>query len=452
MSGFDVIAPSNGGQAGDARAVGDDRLDAGAADRDGGAGEARGAVDGGDRDHSVARRRRAGHVGARPFVAGRCHDDDARADRVRRGDRIRVVRAAERRTERHVDDVHAVVDGPVDGRDDDVGGPCAAEHADRVQVRLRRDAGADPEVLRWRARVVRPGVGGAVRVDPVARGGAGDVAAVALAVERVGVRMGNRLVRRRGGVGVVRVANEVGAALDARRGGAEQRGVRGLRLRGVGRVVGGHRAGAAEVRMRVVDARVDDADLDALAGVAGVLPYLRNPEERHRDGVVERVGARRVDRDDVRQRRDGVDGLLRERELDAVVGRLHLGDDPAALALDRAGDGVLVLLQAALDRVALARGELAALLRLDDGDGVARHLDDDVDLLIGGGAARHVVRADATVGRRGGESGGRVVVRRRGDRGCGRYREGDRACEGEHSSVQGNLFLCHGCRHTLRTL
>src|SRR5690348_18196807 len=53
--------------------------------------------------------------------------------------RRRVVATAERRAQRHVDDVHVVVDGPFDGVDGHIRRARAAEHANRVQVGLGRD-------------------------------------------------------------------------------------------------------------------------------------------------------------------------------------------------------------------------------------------------------------------------------------------------------------------------
>ena len=70
-------------------------------------------------------------------VARRRDDDDAGLRRVRRGDGGRIVVRAERRAQRHVDDVHVVVDRPLDRVDGDVGRAVAAEHADRVDVGLR---------------------------------------------------------------------------------------------------------------------------------------------------------------------------------------------------------------------------------------------------------------------------------------------------------------------------
>src|SRR5262249_30518758 len=131
------------------------------------------------------------------------------------------------------------------------------------------------------ALIVRPGVGRVVVVleDAEAGGGAGHVRAVAVAVERVGIRHRRRVAVLAGGVVVV--ADEVGAALHLGRAGAEKRrvGRRGVhRERGF---VAVDRSGTAEVLVRVIDAGVDDADLDSLtvhAARAG--PGDRRPDAR----------------------------------------------------------------------------------------------------------------------------------------------------------------------------
>src|SRR5690606_22635424 len=111
-----------------------------------------------------------------------------------------------------------------------------------------------------------PSLGG----DAVATRRSGDVRAVAVAVDRVRVRL-------RGvdggvvGAGVVAVADEVVAAGDLGPGAGRQRGVPpvgGLvdRLEGVGG------ARPAEHRVGVVDAGVDDADPDAGTDVLALAP------------------------------------------------------------------------------------------------------------------------------------------------------------------------------------
>ncbi len=91
------------------------------------------------RDDAVTGARRTHDVRARTGVAGGGHHDHARTDRVRRRDGVGVVGTAEVGAERHVDYIHAVVDGPVDGRDDDIRRSGAAEDAHRVQVDLGCD-------------------------------------------------------------------------------------------------------------------------------------------------------------------------------------------------------------------------------------------------------------------------------------------------------------------------
>jgi len=63
---------------------------------------------------------------------------------------------AERRAERHVDHVHVIRDRPIERFDDQVRRAFAAEYANRINVRARRDAGADFE----RIRAVRRRVSG----------------------------------------------------------------------------------------------------------------------------------------------------------------------------------------------------------------------------------------------------------------------------------------------------
>ena len=205
--------------------------------------------------------------------------------------------------------------------------------------------------------------------------------AVALAVERVGVgpRDQGRVTRVR--AGVVVVADEVPAALDARGVRAEQGRVGRLGVGRVGGLVGLDGAGATELGVGVVDAGVDDGDLDALAGEARVLPDLRDAEVGARGGVAAGVDLDGVDGLDVGrlcQRRDVLAGHL---DLDAVVGVLHLGQHLAAERLRLVLDGLLLALELVADRGLVAPGELLVGLRLDDGDGVARHLDDHADRL-----------------------------------------------------------------------
>ena len=76
-------------------------------------------------------------------------------------------------------------------------------------LRLRRRARADPHRRERRGRAERPRERRAIGVDAEARGGAGDVRAVTVAVHRIGIGR----PRRAAGVGIAR---EVPAADDLR--------------------------------------------------------------------------------------------------------------------------------------------------------------------------------------------------------------------------------------------
>ena len=400
-----------------AEAVGVDRLN-GAATRKGDrrAQEPRSGVVRGDADDALARARGAGDVGVRAGVAGRGHHDDARADGVAGGDRGRVGGGPVGGTQRHVDDVHAVLDRPVDGFDGHVGAALAAEHAQGVQVGGGGDAGADLPGLGGGGRVVGAGVGRPGRVDAAAGGRAGHVRTVALAVQGVGVGDGHTVG---GAFGVVVVADEVPAALDARGGGAEQRGVR----RGGGRRLGGlerrDRARTGEVGVGVVDAGVDDRDLDARAREAGALPGLRHAEVGHAHGVVARVYLDGVH--GLHPRRGGQRGDLAalHLRLDAVVGVLHLGEYRAAGRPRLVLNSLLLGAQASAHGLPLGRRQLASLLGLDHGHRVFGELDDHLDLGVpvqrlgdelgvdrAGGRLGEAVRSGRGRGLGGGEGGG----------------------------------------------
>ena len=132
----------------------------------------------------------------------------------------------------------------------------------------------------------------AVGVHAEAGGGAGHVRAVAVAVERVVVgdrREGRGIVRTR----VVVLAREVPAAHDL--GGRED-------ARGIGpvdRIVGGRSPDPTEVGVRVVDAGVDDADLDAVAEQAEVLPAPEHPSQYGGARIVDALRHDGGDRQDI---------------------------------------------------------------------------------------------------------------------------------------------------------
>ena len=103
------------------------------------------------------------------------------------------------RPERHVDDVHAVVERHVDRVDGDVRvEPLSAEDAVRVDVGFRGDSRADPERARGvDAGVVRTRVPGLQPRSRQARGGASGVQEPwtgLTGIERVGIRHAARVV------------------------------------------------------------------------------------------------------------------------------------------------------------------------------------------------------------------------------------------------------------------
>ncbi len=176
----------------------------------------------GARDAGVALRDHDGHAVVLHDAVG-CHRGGVAGPRDERG------------AEAHVDDIHPVGDGPVHGGHDDVGRAAAVAAEDPVGA--ERDVRGHPLDL------------------PVGADDAGHVRAVSATVVGEGVGPGG-VGRGIGTAGVVGVAHEVVAI-----GHARVREVTGF-------VVD---AGSAEVGMVVVDAGVDDAHLDALAGDAQFL-------------------------------------------------------------------------------------------------------------------------------------------------------------------------------------
>ena len=168
---------------------------------------------------------------------------------------------------------------------------------------------------------------------------------VSLARAVEGVVVGLRLV-----LAVVVVTDEIDATLDVRRIGSIPSRV-GFVLSVCCRLllVGVRSAGAAKGRVGVVDAAVDDSDLDALSGVAsgptGSLPYLRDAEGGHTGSVAALIHG------------DGVHGLhpghgperfqlvVVDGHAHPIEGGLHLPLDLSTLGLDGLGDLSLVTLQ-----------------------------------------------------------------------------------------------------------
>ena len=188
------------------------------------------------------------------------------------------------------------VQRPVEGLHDEVGRAFAAEDLDGIKLGFRCDPRADIHRVEGRAGIPGASVRRAVGGDAIAARGAGHVRAVPTAVEGVVVRRGNGLVRVRGVIGIAR---EVVSAGHLGRIGV---GGRAASLLGLERrLVGRDRARPAEVRVRVVDAGIDDADGDALAGEARVDPRGGRLDERDRDEVVTALGHEAMHGLDARQ-------------------------------------------------------------------------------------------------------------------------------------------------------
>ncbi len=223
----------------------------------------------------------------------------------------------------------------------------------------------------WR---VRAAVGLAGRGHAEARRGAGHVAAVPVAVQRVRVWMRDAARWIRGGR-VVEVAGKVDAALHLGRARPEPAWIGRQCL---GEVRGGVRLGlarAAEVRVRVIDAGIDDGDPDVLAAQAGrARPRRRSADERHADRVVQLVVRDRLDGHHVEQRGERADLLDGSVHLDAVDRILVLAQHHRTMRLDGAADGVLPPSQVGLDRRAGLGRQRPGRARLDHRDRVTRHL------------------------------------------------------------------------------
>ena len=243
-------------------------------------------VDRADGDHVVrdaggAARERAGGAG----VALRDDDDHAGVDEAVGELRRRVAGPGlQRGAEAHVDDVHAVGVGVLHGLHDDlgIGGAVAAEDAVGAELDVGGHAG---DAL------------------TVGADDAGDVRAVAAAVVGPLVRNGGVDGRVVAG-GVVGVAHVVVALDDPL-------------VREVGRLVVD--AGAAQGGVVVVDAGIDDADLDARAGEAEFV--VGDVRTGHRAGLVdERLDVELLSR--LLHLRDGVDAgdAGKRRELGGIVG------------------------------------------------------------------------------------------------------------------------------------
>ncbi len=213
------------------------------------------------------------------------------------------------------------------------------------------------------------------------------------AVERIRIRHwhAGRVVR------VVRIAHQVRAAFHLGCVGAEQCRIGGFGAVREGGVPGSHRAGPAKVRVRVVDARVNDRDADVLAmQPRRALPRLGRADERHALRVDEVIDPNAFDFHDARQRGEPTDLLGRAAHLDAVDRVLELPLHGSAHPLNGRHDRVLATTQVALDRLSLCLGELLARRAAAHyGDRIAGHFEYDGLWLLRERTARNHGSGDA---------------------------------------------------------
>ena len=217
--------------------------------------------------------------------------------------------------------------------------------------------------------------------------GAGNVRAVAKAVERVWVGMRNWLVGRAGRVGVVAVTDEVDPALHLGRGRPEARGVgRGFTDRQLGRIGGAqtlrlsprsHGAWTAEIGMGVVDAGVDDADLDSLAvEPVHAVPHCRRPDVGDTTGVVGGDGGHGTNTHHALQAGQVARSVRGDDDLDPVVRRLVVAKHRAAQSFDLVLDRLLLSLQLSLELFLLTIGQRAGSVCVRNRHRVPGKLDD----------------------------------------------------------------------------
>ncbi len=190
--------------------------------------------------------------------------------------------------------------------------------------------------------------------------------------------MGNRQ-RRIFGAGVVVVADEIEATLDLR--GVRTEEARAVRppIATISLLESLHGPRPAEIGVGVVDARVDDRDLDALTMETEVLPDLRTTDVGHSHRVLDRLHLKSANGDNVRERGKRRSIGARDPHTHAVVGGLQLAEHLPTERRDVVLDGVLLGLQIGLDGVLLGLRELGAGLRLADRDGIGVELDHDID-------------------------------------------------------------------------
>ena len=335
-----------------------------------------------------------------PAVAGRGGDEDARVVGVEECELDRVgirVRAA---ADREVDDVDAVLDGGLDGGDG-VGAeaPLGAADLEHLDVGTRRDAGDDPAVDpedRRRDTGVAGSRGRGVGAVAVVVTGAQELAGVSRAGPTASYVAMNRSAPMSLSLQVNGASPGVALPNSHSRTPVERRRRRRIWLAG--------RIGIRVGRMLGPDARVEDADDDALAGAllaTELRPDGRRADERRRGVGLELQERVRVDRHDAWELGHCRDLVGRHDHRDAVedevVAAGHLRVlDVGVKSLD---EGILLALQerpipdgvgalqvesrvAALGGVRRAEPVHAAPV---GGDRRVLQLDDDRDLAVFGG-------------------------------------------------------------------
>lgn len=134
-----------------------------------------------------------------------------------------------------------------------------SEDAQGIERSLRRGARPDAQTPEGRAIVIRPGVGRPVGLDAVARRNPRDLRAMLIAIHRIGI--GHRRIGA-----IVGIAREIISADHLRH---PEDGIATDGIVDDGAVVGliiGQRTRPAEIGVLIINARVNDADLDARAG------------------------------------------------------------------------------------------------------------------------------------------------------------------------------------------
>src|SRR5256885_1944324 len=156
---------------------------------------------------------------------------------------------------------------------------------------------------------------------------------------------------------------------------------------------GGPGTVAAEVGVRVVDAGIDDRDLDAFAAeTRTALPHGRRADERHAHRVIRAMLDNRQDLHDAGQRGERRHLVAVDFDLDSVQGVAEALEHVATATRNFGFDALLLGRSLVFDRAPLVAGKRAIREpRPRCGDRVGRHDDHDLDAA----AALHAERNDS---------------------------------------------------------